>query len=203
MKKITKTQIGMAAGSVLVLALVIATVSGRVGSLLTGNLTGLNQNLHGSALAKTETVLLTPSNQLRAGLNSVLKAKVTSDKAVQLSKLKIRFDFNDLAYSNVGIVVNGNVSTDKLTINDQITAHATVDDASVKNKTYILTFEKPVTLEAGINTIEVVLNADAITLNSVLASSLIDMVLVDKGVNLVKEGPLEKTVLKVNYTTQK
>ncbi len=203
MKKITKTQIGMAAGSVLVLALVIATVSGRVGSLLTGNLTGLNQNLHGSALAKTETVLLTPSNQLRAGLNSVLKAKVTSDKAVQLSKLKIRFDFNDLAYSNVGIVVNGNVSTDKLTINDQITAHATVDDAAVKNKTYILTFEKPVTLEAGINTIEVVLNADAITLNSVLASSLIDMVLVDKGVNLVKEGPLEKTVLKVNYTTQK
>ncbi len=203
MKKITKTQIGMAAGSVLVLALVIATVSGRVGSLLTGNLTGLNQNLHGSALAKTETVLLTPSNQLRAGLNSVLKAKVSSDKAVQLSKLKIRFDFNDLAYSNVGIVVNGNVSTDKLTINDQITAHATVDDAAVKNKTYILTFEKPVTLEAGINTIEVVLNADAITLNSVLASSLIDMVLVDKGVNLVKEGPLEKTVLKVNYTTQK
>lgn len=204
MKNLSKTQIATAAGSALVLVLVIAAVSSRGGGLLQGSLTGSDNSssqVHSSAFVMPVATLLTPSNQLRPGLNSVLKAKITSLSATQLSKLKVRFDFTDLAFSNISVIVNGNDLTNSLTADNQVQVHASVDDTQGKNKTFVFEFAKPVALEAGQNTVEVVLNADALTVNSVLASSLIDMVVTDNGQSYVVEGPAEKAVLKVNYTT--
>ncbi|MFA5829047.1 MAG: hypothetical protein WC843_00920 [Candidatus Gracilibacteria bacterium] len=202
MKNLSKTQIATAAGSALVLVLAIAAVS-STGSLYQGFLIPSDngsQQLHSSFVMPVAT-LLTPSNQLRPGLNSVLKAKITSLSATQLSKLKVRFDFTDLAFSNISVVVNGNNRTNDLTADNQVQMSASVDDAQGKNKTFVFEFAKPVALEAGQNTVEVVLTADALTINSILASSLIDMVVTDNGQAYVVEGPMEKAVLKVNYTT--
>lgn len=159
-------------------------------------------NLRFSAEENTSSMIqmMVPTHQLRLGSIPFLKMGLSTQGTLQVKKFSININLKDTRVSDIRLLRNGQDVTGLLTAESQKTLKEGLDAQNRGMiKTLDLTFATPLRGDQLQDVYSFYFNVDTLSDQSIVRSSLINIVLQDQNEERIVSGSEEYTELEVTY----